>query len=95
MPTPLQIKKKKDQMDLNFATNHTRMTEFVQRNAESIANVLKGDLPAEQKLQLVEMVNQSTQEIVTKWKEVIYQGPYTADDISLFLLLDSPTFANQ
>lgn len=80
------------QQNHNHFQNSNRMTEFVQKNTESIANVLKGDLPADQKLQLVEMVNQSTNEVVTKWKELIYSGPHTANDISLFLLLESSEF---
>lgn len=77
------------QQNHNHFQNSNRIVEFVKQNTESIAKVLNGDIPTENKLELVEMVNRSTQEIVTKWKEVIYEGPYTMEDISLFLLLDN------
>jgi hypothetical protein len=77
------------QQNHNHFQNSNRIVEFVQKNTESIARVLSSDHTLEHKLQMVEFCNKSAQEIVTKWKKVIYQGPYTADEISLFLLLDS------
>jgi len=77
------------QQNHNHFQNSNRMMDFVQSNTESIDRILKSDHSEEHKLQMVEFCNTSAKEMVAKWKEVIYQGPYTADEISLFLLLDS------
>ena len=77
------------QQNHNHFQNTNRMIEFVQRNAKYANDVLKGDLNAEQKLNLLGTINESVRSTVAKWGEVIYQGPYTADDISVILLLEN------
>jgi hypothetical protein len=83
------------QQNHNHFQNSNSIVEFVQRNTESIAKVLNSDHSAEHKLEMVQYCNESTQEIVAKWKELIYQGPYTSDEICVLLTAESFNKTNQ
>ena len=77
------------QLNHNHFHNSNRIIAFVKSNTESIAKVLNSDHSAEHKLEMVQYCNESTQEIVAKWKELIYQGPYTSDEICVLLTVES------
>jgi hypothetical protein len=83
------------QQNHNHFHNSNRIIAFVKRNTESIDRVLNTDHSAEHKLEMVQYCNESMQVIVAKWKELIYEGPYTSDEICVLLTAESSNKTRQ